>query len=335
MRPKVVITHWVHPEVIERLSERCTVVANPTRETLSREEILDRARGAQALMTFMPDSVDEDFLRACPSLRVIACALKGYDNYDVDACTCRGVWLTIAPNLLTVPTAELTVGLMIALARHIAAGDRLVRSGEFRGWRPTLYGTGLAGKVAGIIGLGAVGRAVAQRLNAFDMRLLYTDTHATASEQVARLNLVQTSLSDLLKHSDYVIPLLPLAAGTSHLIDADAIARMKRDAYLVNACRGSVVDENAVAAALAGGRLGGYAADVFEFEDWARPDRPRAIPPKLLAQSERALFTPHLGSAVTDVRRQIELEAARNIMEALSGQTPQGAVNRPVQRVSA
>jgi len=142
-------------------------------------------------------------------------------------------------------------------------------------------------------------------------------------------------VDQLLAESDYVVPMLPISEETLHLIDADAITTMKAGAFLVNACRGSVVDEEAVADALAAGKLAGYAADVFELEEWARPDRPTNISGRLLADSERTLFTPHIGSAVDSVRLAIEMEATTNILQALAGQEPQGAVNRPVAKVAA
>jgi phosphonate dehydrogenase len=333
MKPVVVLTNWVHPQVIDLLDGRCEVVANETRERLPREEILRRARNADAIITFMTDRVDGAFVAACPRLRVIACALKGYDNFDVEACTRHGVWITNVPDLLTIPTAELAIGLLIGLTRKIAQGDRFVRSGNFMGWRPVLYGAGLAGRTLGIIGMGAVGRAVAARLQGYDMTLRYADPRPLAPALEARWGLARASLQRLLAESDYVVPLLPYGAGTHHLIDGTALAGMKPGAYLINVCRGSVVAEDAVADALASGRLAGYGADVFEFEDWARSDRPRSIPASLLADTERTLFTPHLGSAVASVRLAIEMEAATNVLQALAHQTPQGAINRP-QRMS-
>ncbi len=335
MKPKIVITHWVHPEVIAFLSRVGEVVPNTTRETLPREELLRRAHDADALMTFMPDRVDEAFLGACPRLRVIGCALKGYDNFDVEACTRRGVWITNVPDLLTIPTAELTIGLLIGVTRHVLAGDRLVRSGEFRGWRPQLYGTGLTGRTLGIIGMGAVGRAIAQRLQGYALRLLYTDPQALPPETEQALRVARVPLPELLARSDIVIPMVPLRPETEHLINAQTIALMRRGAVLVNTSRGSVVDENAVADALQSGHLAGYAADVFELEDWARPQRPRAIPQRLLEDTTRTLFTPHIGSAVREVRFAIEMEAATSIMQALAGEEPQGALNRPPQRAIA
>ncbi len=335
MKPKVVLTHCVHPEVIELLADHCEVVPNATYETLARDEILRRTQDAEAIMVFMPDSVDEAFLRVCPHLRVISCALKGYDNYDVDACTRHGVWITNVPDLLTIPTAELTIGLLIGLTRKVLAGDRFVRGGLFNGWRPALYGAGLTGKTLGIIGMGAVGQAIVQRLAGYEMRMLYTDPVALPKEKETHWNLGRVELAELLAASNFVVPMVPYRDATLHLIDAGALAQMKPGAFLVNACRGSVVDEEAVVEALASGRLAGYAADVFEMEEWARPDRPHAIPQALLEDRERPLFTPHIGSAVDTVRLEIELEAARNILQALRSETPKGAINRPQARTIA
>ena len=335
MKPKVILTHRVHPEVIELLAEHCEVVPNPGPETLPLDEILQRAKDAEAIMTFMPDRVDEAFLRACPRLRVVGCALKGYDNYDVEACTRHGVWITNVPDLLTIPTAELTIGLLIGLTRNVLPGDRFVRSGRFNGWRPVLYGSGLTGKTLGIIGMGAVGQAIAQRLVGYEMRVLYTDPVALPKEKEAQWGLDRVELPALLAASDFVVPMVPYRDETLHMIDGGALARMKTGAYLINTCRGSVVDEQAVVEALASGRLAGYAADVFEMEEWGRPDRPQAIPQALLDDSERTLFTPHIGSAVDAVRLEIELEAARNILQVLSGEIPQGAINRPQARMIA
>ncbi len=161
-KPKVVVTHWVHPEVIDYLSRDCEVVPNDTRDTLPREEIIRRCQGAQGLLVFMPDTIDDSFLDACPDLRVIGAALKGYDNFDIAACNCRGIWFTIVPDLLSEPTAELALALLLGLARNLLPGDRFVRSGQFAGWRPQLYGTTLQGKIIGIVGLGGVGRALAR-----------------------------------------------------------------------------------------------------------------------------------------------------------------------------
>ncbi|MEE9251386.1 MAG: NAD(P)-dependent oxidoreductase, partial [Alphaproteobacteria bacterium] len=273
MLPKVVLTNWIHPRVLEFLECRCTVVANPDREPLPRQELLRRAKDATALLAFMTDRVDDAFLAQCPKLRIIACALKGADNFDVDACTRRGVMVTIVPDLLTAPAAELAVGLMISLARRIVEGDRYVRGGGFRGWRPVLYGGTLDGSTVGLLGAGAVGKAIAQRLRGFGCTMLYHDEIPIAPDEEQRLGLTRAPFTELVGRSDFLVVAVPLVDGTKHLIDAHVLRKLKPGCHLVNISRGSVVDEQAVADALARGRLGGYAADVFEMEDWARPDR--------------------------------------------------------------
>jgi phosphonate dehydrogenase len=326
MKPRVVITNWVHDEVLEYLAS-CEVVPNTSHEPLSRENLLQRARDADALMVFMPDSIDEDFLQKCPHLKMISAALKGYDNFDVQACARRGILFTRVPDLLTIPTAELAIGLMIGLARHVLEGDRFARSGEFRGWRPLLYGTGLAGKTVGIVGMGAVGMAIAQRLTGFVASVMYFDTRSIAAEKEKALQLTRLTLEQLLIQSDYIVLAVPLHNETFHLIEERALGQMKPGSFLINICRGSVVDEEAVAKALDEGRLAGYAADVFEMEDWARTDRPFNIPAPLLARTDATVFTPHLGSAVDEIRKEIALEAARNIIQFFESPETQ-AVNQ-------
>jgi phosphonate dehydrogenase len=304
------------------LSTDGDVVANQTDEPLARDELLRRARDARALMAFMPDAVDEAFLEQCPALRVIACALKGADNFDLAACRRRGIWLTVVPDLLTEPTAELAVGLAIALGRHVLAADRTVRAGAFHGWRPRLYGTSLDGSTVAILGAGNVGRAIARKLSGFDCSIVMADVRPDAHlPPNARL----APLDDAVASADFVILAMPLDTCTLHLVNRQLLQRFRHGALLINPARGSLVDEVAVAEALAARTLGGYEADVFEFEDWLRADRPSAIDPRLRA-ADRTVFTTHLGSAVTRVRRAIELDAAASIREALRGEKPHGAL---------
>lgn len=321
-RPRVVVTQRVHPEIVDLLSAHTSVVVNESSEPWPRERLLDLTRDADALMVFMPDSIDDAFLAACPRLKIVAAALKGFDNFDVDACTRRGIWFSIVPDLLTEATAELALALMLGLVRNVAAGDRLIRSGEFRGWRPILYGTGLHGATVGIVGFGRVGQALARILKGFSCRVLYCDPHPSGGDIATK-----TSIDNLLAQSRFVVPLLPLTPETFHLFNAATLAKMQRGSFLINVARGSIVNEEAVADALESGQLAGYAADTFEMEDWARPDRPRAIPPRLLRLTDRTLFTPHLGSAVDSVRLEIERAAASSMLQVLRGERPAGAVN--------
>lgn len=324
-KPRVLITHWVHKPVINFLQQHCEVIANQTLATWSREQVLVEAQRSDAMMAFMPDAVNESFLAECPRLRIVAAALKGPDNFDVNACTRRGVWFTLVPDLLTVPTAELAIALLLGITRRVLEGDIHVRSGEFRGWRPELYGTGMTGRTAGIIGMGAVGRAIAIRLAAFGVKVLYADPQAVnlPSGVIAE----RADFETVVAQSDFLLPLTHLNRDTYHMIDARSLAMMKRGSYLINVGRGSLVDEAAVAAFLAAGHLAGYTADVFELEDWALESRPRVVHSQLLSDRARTLFTPHIGSAVDEVRQQIAMEAAHNIVDALEGRRPRGAVN--------
>jgi len=326
-RAKVVITHRVHQPVKELLSVECEVVANDDVETWPRSKLLDASRDAAGLLVFMPDLIDDALLAASPNLRVIAAALKGFDNIDVAACTRRGIWVAIVPDLLTSPTAELALTLTLGLTRNVLSGDHRVRSGEFKGWRPLLYGDGLVGKTVGVVGMGKLGQAFVKMLAGFNVRVLYYDPVPLSPVQDAFLGVARRTLDQLLAQSDVTVCLAPLTSVSQHKVNEAALRQMRPGSYLVNVGRGSVVDEQAVALALQDGRLAGYAADVFEMEDWARPDRPARVAPGLLAQAEKTLFTPHLGSAVKAVRLEIELAAARSILQALRGERPQGAIN--------
>jgi phosphonate dehydrogenase len=313
LKPRVLVTNRIHTQVRDLLSQTFALDINESDDPWDAQLLKERARGCVAMMAFMTDHVDRSFLDACPSLRMIACALKGADNFEIDACRARGVEVTLVPDLLTAPTAELAIGLMIALGRNILAGDAHIRSGAFAGWRPKLYGMGLDGACVGIIGMGAVGRAIAHRLRPFRCMLTYYDPNPLPAHEEDATGVSRQEMGTLLETSDFVLLAAPLTAATRYMIRRDTLARMKKGALLVNAARGSLVDEGAVADALWEGGLGGYAADVFECEDWAQQDRPVGIIPRLLDHPS-TVFTPHIGSAVSKVRLEIEMSAAKDII---------------------
>jgi len=326
--PRIVVTNPIFPEVEKRLRERGDVIVNDRGVPWSRDELADRLRDAEALMAFMTDAIDGALVDGSPRLRIVACALKGYDNFDVEACSRAGIRVTVVPDLLTIPTAELAVALTLGLNRNLLAGDERVRAG-FAGWRAVLYGCGLHGATIGIAGLGGVGLAIAERLKGFGAELRGFDRRSIAPAALSACGVTQVAWEALVADSDVVILALPLNPETFHLVDAGALHRMRPGTRLVNVGRGSVVDEAAVAQSLEQGHLGGYAADVFEMEDWARADRPRSIYPRLIALRDRTLFTPHLGSAVRSARLAIEHAAADAIIAVLAGREPANAVNRP------
>ena len=308
-KKRILVTARIHDEVSEHLKAFADLDINLGVEPWSRAEIIERASSCDAVMAFMTDHLDGDFFTAAPSIRFVACALKGYDNIDVAAAARCGAGVSIVPDLLTDPTAELAIALAIALARHIPRGDALVRSGAFSGWRPILYGRGLAGSAVAVFGLGRVGRAIIDRLQGFGCARIYgVDPFSRDDRTIA------ASAGEAVRDADYIFVALPLVPGTRNFINADLLAGARKTPLVINVGRGSVVDEDAIAKALADGRITGYAADVFAFEDWALPDRPRSIPQALL-DHPASLFTPHLGSAVSEVRLAIEMRAANNLID--------------------
>jgi glyoxylate reductase len=296
----------------ERLAERFRVDEGTAE--LDRGALLQRARDADALVVDPTVFVDAGLLEAAgPGLRVVANFAVGYDNVDVDACRARGVAVTNTPDVLTNATAELTVALMLAAARRLGEGERLLRAGRWTGWEPgQLLGRELSGAVVGIVGLGRIGTRVAELLRGFGVELLYAARHRKL-EAEERLGARHLPLADLLARSDFVTLHAPLTPETRHLIDAEALARMKPGAVLVNTSRGGLVDAGALAEALARGRPGAAGLDVYEEE-------PR-VPEELLAL-EQVVLAPHIGSATTTARDGMALLVADNVIAVLQGRPP-------------
>jgi glyoxylate reductase len=273
----------------------------------SRAELLARAAQADAMVTLLTEKVDAELLGQAPALKVVANHAVGVDNIDVKACTARGVWVTNTPDAVTESTADFTWALILAVARRLREGERLIREGRFRAWAPTmLLGLELNGATLGIIGLGRIGKAVARRAAAFGMQVL----HTSRSGGVA--------LDELLERCDVVSVHCPLDARTHHLIDAQRLARMKRGAILINTSRGPVVDEAALVAALEAGHLGGAGLDVFERE-------PEVLP--ALLECENALLVPHIGSATSETREAMARTACRGLARILHGERPPNLAN--------
>ena len=273
----------------------------------SRSELLLRVAKADGLLALLTERVDTELLDAAPSLRVVANHAVGVDNVDVRACTARGVWVTNTPDAVTESTADLTWALILAVARRVGEGERLVRSGRFRAWAPTLLlGLELRGATLGIVGLGRIGEAVARRARGFGMHVV----HSTQRGGLA--------LEELLAQSDVVTLHCPLTAATRHLIDAPRLAQMKRGALLINTSRGPVVDEAALAAALESGQLGGAGLDVFENEPQIHPG---------LIGREDVVLLPHLGSGTHKTRALMATMALTDAARVLRGERPLHPVN--------
>jgi lactate dehydrogenase-like 2-hydroxyacid dehydrogenase len=282
----------------------------PTAEELRRD-----VAGAVAVISTLTDRVDAAVLAAAgPTLRVVANVAVGYDNVDVAAAHAQGVVVTNTPGVLDAATADLTMGLVLAAARRIAEGDRFLRTGQPWVWGPRML-TGLdlsAGATLGVVGYGRIGRAVARRARAFDMRVLATPTRGELS--AAERDAVEfRELPELLAESDVVSLHCPLTPRTHHLVDEAALARMRPTALLVNTARGAVVDTDALVRALQEGRLAGAALDVFE-------DEPH-VDARLLALPQ-VVLTPHLGSAGDRTRSAMCGLAVRNVASVLAGAGP-------------
>ncbi len=316
MSHRIVVAQPIEREIIADLSVLGPVFMNPGPAPVPYRSLLEHCASAEALMAFMTERIDRSLLEASPNLKIVAGAFKGFDNVDLDACRDHGVAFTYVPDLLTKPTAELALGLMIAVARNMLPGDAHVRSGSFEGWRPLLYGGSIDGARVGIVGSGRVGRALLKLLRGFDCERVYFDTSPLDGESEAALDARFMPLETLRASSDFLVLATPLTPESLGLVDGTFLAKMKPGAFLINPARGSVVVEQAVAEALASGHLGGYAADVFEMEDRSRPDAPPEVSEGLRA-APRTVFTPHLGSAVHVVRRQIAEAAAEEIKKVL------------------
>jgi glyoxylate reductase len=255
------------------------------------------------------DVIDRALFDAAPMLKVVANVAVGYNNIDIAYAHSRGIVVTNTPDVLTDSVADFTWGMILALARRMVEGDRLVRRGEWKGWAfDFMLGSEVKGKQLGLVGFGRIGRAVAARAAAFGARVVYS-----SRTEVAVPNATPLSLDRLLNTSDIVSLHVPLTPETYHLIDRRALTRMKRSAYLINTSRGSVVDEEALAWALDQHLIAGAALDVYEFEPKVHPGVLRA---------ENAILIPHLGSATTETRTAMADLAVANVVAVLSGEPP-------------
>ncbi len=319
-KPKVVITRRLPGVSVERIGERAAVAAPPPDAPMPREELLRLAPGAAGILSTVADRVDAALLDAAgPSLRVVSNYGVGVNNIDVPEATRRGVRVCNTPGVLTDATADLAFALMLAAARRFSEAEAFLRAGRFTGWDPWGFlGVPVFGRTLGIVGMGKIGAAVALRARGFGMRILYNNRKRLPDARERFLRAAYAPLDDLLAASDFVVLCVPLTDATRRLIGRERLARMKPDAVLVNVARGEVVDEAALAATLAEGRIFAAGCDVYERE----PE----VHPGLLA-APRAVLLPHLGSATRETREAMGRLATENLLAALSGGEPTHPVN--------
>ena len=279
----------------------------------------EQLAAADVAVTLLTDRVDTAFLDAAPNLRMVANVAVGFNNVDVDACTARGVTVTNTPGVLTDATADLAMGLLLMCTRRLGEGERLIRSETPWKWAMfMMLGTGLQGRRLGILGMGAIGTAMATRAKAFGMEIAYHNRSAIDAETAKRLDAPLVSLEELLTTSDVVSLNCPYSETTHHLIDADALDAMRSDAFLINTARGPIVDEAALVEALSSGSIAGAGLDVFENEPEVHPG---------LLELDNVAIVPHLGSATVETRGAMADLAANNVAAVLAGDPPLTPVN--------
>jgi glyoxylate reductase len=317
---KVVVAARLPGRIDEILAGHEVVWPAAGQAQMARAQLVDELRDAEGLLALLSLRIDDALLDGAPKLRVVANYAVGYDNVELAATVRRGVVVTNTPGVLTEATADLTLALMLAAARRLGEGAAMIGEGRWHGWEPEqLPALDLGGAQLGIVGLGRIGQAVARRARGFGLRIVYAQSRRAAPEVEAALEARMMPLDQLVATSDIVTLHCPLSPATRHLMNAERLAAMKPRAVLVNTARGAIVDEAALAEALARGHLLGVGLDVFE-------DEPRVHPG--LATNARAIVMPHLGSSTLGTRAAMAETAARSIADVLAGRRPAHVVER-------
>ncbi len=295
--------------MLARLEAACDVDLFTGRAAMPRDELLQRVAGKQGLICLLTDRIDAEVLDAGQDLRIVANIAVGYNNIDVDRCRSRGIVVTNTPDVLTNACADFTWSLILGITRRLGEAERQLRAGRWQGWAlDHMLGSELRGKRLGLVGVGRIGRAVAEKAGSFGMSVAYAARRAVTLPDAEHL-----PLDRLLATADVVSLHCPLTPETRHLIDQKALTRMKRTAYLINTSRGAVVDEAALAWALGERLITGAALDVYE-------DEPR-VHPALLAL-ENVMLMPHIASATTETRTAMADLAAANVLAVVAGAPP-------------
>ncbi len=314
------------PEVIERLEQHFDVSSNQTDEIWSHERLIEDLQGKSGLFSSGGERIDAELLAACPSLKICSTMAVGYNNFDVDAMTAAGVLATNAPDVLTETTADFGFALLMATARRVTESEHFLRAGKWTRWRyDLLVGSDIHGSTLGIIGMGRIGQAIARRgAFGFGMQVLYHNRSRldAATEAVCKASYV--SKQQLLETVDHVLLVVPYSQASHHTIGAAELACMKSTATLVNIARGGIVDDVALAQALAQRRIAAAGLDVFEGE-------PKVLP-ALLALSN-VVLTPHIASATLPTRLAMANLAADNLIGYLIHGTALTALNPSVMRL--
>lgn len=321
MKPYVFISRKLPEEVIAPLSQKYQVSMWDKEDVaVPREILLQEAERADALLTMLSDSIDEELFSVAKNLKVIGNLAVGFDNIDIENADKRGIAICNTPGVLTDTTADLTFALLMATARRLVEAAEFVKQGEWRSWSPLLLaGHDIHHKTIGIVGMGSIGEAVARRAKGFDMNVLY---HNRSRKIEAEKNLGATycTFTELIETSDFIVCLTPLSKETRNLFSTDEFKKMKKSSIFINASRGAVVDEAALYQALVAGEIAAAGLDVFVQE-------PIDINHPLLKLSN-VVALPHIGSASIETRKNMMKSCVDNIDAVLSGKTPYALVNK-------
>ncbi len=321
MKPKVLITRQVFPEVVARLSQHFEVEHNASDDIMAPEQLRSRAKGCAGVICCLTEKIDAAFLDACPTVKVVSNIAVGYNNIDINEVSKRGVMATNTPGVLDDTTADLTFALLMAAARRITETESRLRRGEWKkGFALQQWlGADVHHAKLGIIGMGRIGQTIARRAIGFEMQVKYFNRTRLDATTETKLNASYASKEEVLRDSDFVVVMVPYSPATHHLIGAAEIALMKPSAILINTARGGVVDDVALIDALKNKRIAGAGLDVFENEP--------ALNAEFLKLDNVAL-TPHIGSATHNTRMNMAMLAAENMIDALTGNEPKCLVNR-------
>ncbi len=316
-KPTVVVTRRWPEEVEARLAELFDVRLNPDDRPLAAADLAEAMRTADALFPTVTDRIDAEVLGAEPlRARLVANFGVGFNHIDTAAAKARGITVTNTPEVLTDATADLAMTLLLMVARRCGEGERHLRGSAWTGWRPThMMGTQVTGKTLGLIGFGRIGRAMARRArHGFGMRILFHDPYPPAAAEIEAVGAERCdSVEELLRRSDFVSLHCPGGGENRHLINAERLRQMRPHAFLINSARGDIVDEAALAEALAEGVIAGAGLDVFEAEP--------AVTPALL-DMENVVLLPHLGSATRETRVAMGMRVIDNARAFFAGETP-------------
>ncbi len=320
MKPKILVTRAVFPQVIDHLSQHFDVDSNQSDEAFSEAELTRRLQGKEGVYANPTTIMSADIIRSAPELRAICNVAVGYNNIDVAAATAAGIMVTNTPDVLNETTADFGWTLLMAAARRVTESEHYVRAGLWKKWTyDGFMGVDVHGSTLGIIGMGRIGQALARRSMGFNMKVIYNNRSRLAPELEAEANNARhVSREELLRTSDHVVLVLPYSKESHHLIGAAELALMKPTATLINIARGGIVDDAALIEALSAGKIAAAGLDVFENEP--------AFNPGFLRLSN-VVLTPHIGSASGPTRRAMADCAADNLIAALSGHRPPNLLN--------